>query len=200
VVPVAINYDRLFEIRNLTDEIVNGDRTELSMVQVLRMLMEQADNKLGKVYMTFGKSISVDSFVNEQRLAPITPDNLDRAALELTSHLVLQQELASPVVLNMIVASLLLQSQTKHISLDSLHRNVAQIYDYLDKRGGFKMVMRQTPTKISVLNTVRNLGFHVVENVSQRGKKLVKKQEIWNDAKSDQKVLLGLSYYSNNLL
>lgn len=54
LIPVAINYDRLFEIRNLATEIVSGETGKLSMLTVRRMLKEQKDSTVGKVYMTFG--------------------------------------------------------------------------------------------------------------------------------------------------
>ena len=108
IVPVAINYDRLFEIRNLAQEIVSADNGKLSVFDVRRMISEQSEKTVGKVYVTFGSTVSLKDFFKEQKLAPLNQANLDQAGLQLTTHLVLQQEYASPVVLNMIVASLLL--------------------------------------------------------------------------------------------
>ena len=61
------------------------------------------------------------------------------------------------------------------------------------------MVMRIPPRAESVLDTIVKLGFKVTE-VDEKRKSRVKKFEINMDAKRDQKILLGLSYYSNNLL
>ena len=61
------------------------------------------------------------------------------------------------------------------------------------------MVMRISPRAESVLDTIVKLGFKVTE-VDEKRKSRVKKFEINMDAKRDQKILLGLSYYSNNLL
>lgn len=38
LVPVAINYDRLFEIRNLATEIVSGETGNFSLLDVNRMI------------------------------------------------------------------------------------------------------------------------------------------------------------------
>lgn len=38
LIPVAINYDRLFEIRNLATEIVSDDPGDLSMLGLKRMI------------------------------------------------------------------------------------------------------------------------------------------------------------------
>ena len=57
-------------------------------------------------------------------MSPLTQANLDEAALDLTSHLVLQQEYASPIVTNMIVAALLLQCSTATMQFSSIFANV----------------------------------------------------------------------------
>ena len=141
VLPVAINYDRLFEIRNLAQEIVSSASDKLSMVTVLRMLKEQSGQSAGKVYMTFGQPISMQRFLINHKFLPLTQKNLDEASLQMTQHLVLQQELASPVVLNMIVATLLLQTPSIKVPFSSLFAAVRRVFDYLEKRGGVKMVM-----------------------------------------------------------
>ena len=61
------------------------------------------------------------------------------------------------------------------------------------------MIMQLPPRRENVLDTIKKLGFEVTEIVEKR-KSRVKKFEINMDAKRDQKILLGLSYYSNNLL
>ena len=38
LIPVAINYDRLFEIRNLATEIVSGDQRKINMLDVRNMI------------------------------------------------------------------------------------------------------------------------------------------------------------------
>lgn len=40
LIPVAINYDRLFEIRNLANEIVSGDSGDFSLIDVNRMIKQ----------------------------------------------------------------------------------------------------------------------------------------------------------------
>lgn len=60
------------------------------------------------------------------------------------------------------------------------------------------MIMVVPPSRIQLLDTIKKLGFEATEVVSkQRGPK---NYTINLDAKRDQKVEIGLSYYSNNLL
>lgn len=40
--------------------------------------------------MTFGKIINLKDYLNEKKLSPLSHANLDSAALDLTSHLVLE--------------------------------------------------------------------------------------------------------------
>ena len=90
LVPVAINYDRLFEIRNLATEIVSDDPGDLSMLGLKRMLASQeGDQTVGKVYVTFGEAINLKDYLSQRKMSPLTQANLDEAALDLTSHLVL---------------------------------------------------------------------------------------------------------------
>lgn len=64
LIPVAITYDRLFEMRNLANEIVSGQTDDLfSMLTVTRMLREQSNQAVGKVYMTFGEAISLKDYL-----------------------------------------------------------------------------------------------------------------------------------------
>ena len=122
---------------------------------------------MGKVYVTFGEAINLKDYLTQRKMSPLSPANLDEAALDLTSHLILQQEYASPIVLNMIVAALLLQSSTATMSFSSIFASVKQIYGYLIGRGGVKMIMREPPSRISVLETIKNLGFEANEIIDK---------------------------------
>merc|ERR1712060_431344 len=77
IVPVAINYDRLFEIRNLAQEIVSADNGKLSVFDVRRMISEQSEKTVGKVYVTFGSTVSLKDFFKEKQLEPLNQANLD---------------------------------------------------------------------------------------------------------------------------
>ena len=42
LIPVVVNYDRLFEIRNLATEIVSGDTGPISAMTISRMIRQQS--------------------------------------------------------------------------------------------------------------------------------------------------------------
>ena len=85
----------------------------------------------------------------------------------------------------MIVAALLLQTPLIKIEFDAFFASVGSIYSYLVKRGGVKMILRQSPSKLSVIDTIRKLGFRVQEILNQQGKRMVKNYTIYTDAKTD---------------
>ena len=62
------------------------------------------------------------------------------------------------------------------------------------------MFMREPPSRLSVLENIRKLGFEITEIIDKQRKNKVKNYSINMDAKKDQKIIVGLSYYSNSLL
>ena len=62
-----------------------------------------------------------------------------------------------------------------------------------------KLIMNEMPSRVNVLDHIKKLGFQCTEEKSKRKSK--KKNYIISlDHKKDQKVLMGLSYYSNNFM
>ena len=99
----------------------------------------------------------------------------------------------------MIVGALFLQCNTATMTYKSLYPNIKRIYNYLRRRDNVKMIMNEMPTRISILNTIEKLGFPYIEEKS--GRKSKGKNYVINmDPKKDQKMILGLSYYSESLL
>mmetsp|Transcript_18010 Transcript_18010/g.21158 ORF Transcript_18010/g.21158 Transcript_18010/m.21158 type:complete len:196 (-) Transcript_18010:872-1459(-) len=164
------------------------------------MVRQQSGRTRGKIYMTFGKPINFEQFLTSHSHAPLKPATMDQAALQLTTHLVLEQEYISPVVLNMIVAALLLQTTSAKIKFQAFFASVREIYDFLELRGNVKMIMREPPSKRAVLDNITKLGFRIKQIEQSEGNRRGIQYKIYLDAKNDQKVTLGLAYYSNNLL
>lgn len=69
----------------------------------------------------------------------------------------------------MIVSALLLQNPAAIEKFDHIYSAVLRIYDYLIKRGGVKMVMRQPPSKIFVLDCIKKLGFKIKSEKKTQG-------------------------------
>ena len=58
---MAINYDRLLEIRNLATEIVSSHQN-VKIKDVLSMINRQSGQIVGKTYITFGKEVNLKEY------------------------------------------------------------------------------------------------------------------------------------------
>ena len=67
-------------------------------------------------------------------------------------------------------------------------------------RGDIKQIMTMAPNMTSVKNTIEKLGFPIKRIESKVQKQKRPKFEVNLEPKKDQKVLIGLSYYSSNLI
>ena len=85
IFPVSVNYERLFEIRNIADMMVSRHVANLGVIDILKKFNGFKGKKLGRSYVIFGKTISLkDYFASETESAVLTPDRLNQAALKLT--------------------------------------------------------------------------------------------------------------------
>lgn len=157
LVPVTINYERIFEMNNLATEMVSG-QNEFNLWKIHKMLKGSNQGRLGKAFIIFGKSISLKEFITNEGLAPVNAMNINDAGLRLTERLLQNQEQQSPVSLNQIVATLLLQDQTTKISLTALHQNCIYVFKYLKGRNCNSFVTIE-PTLFAVQRIVERLGF-----------------------------------------
>lgn len=163
LVPLTVNYERVFELRNLAIEMVSGDIPEESTFSLWKRInKEGGNNKLGRANVIFGNPINLKDWIKQEQLAPLSADNLDEAGLRLSERLLQKQQSASPISLNSIVASLLLQTSLQRLSLNLLHQNVTKIYQYLVTRD-VNTFITMTPNKASVQDIVKKLGFEIVK-------------------------------------
>lgn len=102
----------------------------------------------------------------------------------------------------MLVSALLLQIPDQvTVEFDDFYKMTQEVYAYIFSLGNVNLTaMRLSPSRISVLDTVRKLGFVVTERTEIEGKKKIKLYSISMKNKKDHKILLSLIYYSNNLL
>lgn len=63
LVPVTINYDRIFEIRNISIEMVSGKQSEIGMDKVLGMFKYNLNGRLGRTKVIFGNSINLKTWL-----------------------------------------------------------------------------------------------------------------------------------------
>lgn len=91
VIPVAINYERVFEVRNLAIEMVSGKIPRLNFMQLLGKLGAAKQGSLGRVFLNFGRSIDVKEYLKNIRIPIINNQNIDEASLKISEKLYKEQ-------------------------------------------------------------------------------------------------------------
>ena len=54
IFPISVNYERLFEIRNIADAMVSSKTKNLGFFDIKRRIDAKKGKKLGKCYLMFG--------------------------------------------------------------------------------------------------------------------------------------------------
>jgi glycerol-3-phosphate O-acyltransferase len=68
IFPVSINYERLFEIRNIADMMVSNNVKHIGYREIMSKFDTQKGHRLGRAYVMFGKTISLkDYFPKEEK-------------------------------------------------------------------------------------------------------------------------------------
>lgn len=156
IFPVSINYERLFEIRNLADMMVSGNQNNMGLFDIQKKFGTFKGHTLGRSYVMFGKTISLRDFVAEHGKS-----SLGSTSLVLTERLVVEHHLASPVFLNNLIASLLLQHDNADYKLDQLVSECQQLYDYFQERS-VSTLIHAAPNKKNIERVLKGLGYKVV--------------------------------------
>jgi len=91
LVPVSINYERMFEMRNLTTEMVSGTVPQLAPRHVVQKIRGFDKGALGKVYVLFGKPFTIEEYLADREISTLSVDNFEHASLILTSKLLKEQ-------------------------------------------------------------------------------------------------------------
>ena len=63
VVPVCINYDRLFEASYLANEMVSGKFSNTNMYDLTKYIFSMRKGKLGKVFVKYAEPIDLNEYV-----------------------------------------------------------------------------------------------------------------------------------------
>jgi glycerol-3-phosphate O-acyltransferase len=87
LVPVSINYERVFEVRNLATEMVSGKVPRLNLMQLLQMLGSEKQGKLGRVFLNFGRHINLKEYLKNIRIPTVDSSNIEEASLRLSEKL-----------------------------------------------------------------------------------------------------------------
>lgn len=178
--------------------MVSGNKKEHSTVEFINMIKQESDARLGKVFINYLEPIDLRQYITKDLGSLITVGDVDRIGLQLSRYIRHLDQKFSPINLNMVVATLLLQADFVSVSVDDLVFNCGKIWKYLRASGSNTMITLE-PNQTAVINIVKKLGFKIGEQKAViEGKK--SKKIVLLSPKSDRKTLLSLNYYSNQML
>lgn len=63
IVPVCINYDRLFEASYLANEMISGKFTNINLYEMSSNIMKMRRGKLGKVFVKYAEAIDLSEYI-----------------------------------------------------------------------------------------------------------------------------------------
>lgn len=63
VFPISVNYERLFEIRNIADAMVSTKTNKLGLHEIKKRFDAHKGHKLGRCYVMFGQTISLRQYL-----------------------------------------------------------------------------------------------------------------------------------------
>jgi glycerol-3-phosphate O-acyltransferase len=64
IVPVCINYDRLFDASYLANEMISGKMEEINLYELMKYIQSMRAGKLGKVFVKYADPIDLDEYVS----------------------------------------------------------------------------------------------------------------------------------------
>ena len=120
LIPISINYERVFEVRNLALEMVSGKVPRLSFMKLLNMLGSETEGHLGRVFVNFGRVINLKEYLKNISVPAVSNQNIDEASLRISEKLYKEQQHMTACNLSWIVAAVLLQEQGKRTNLSAV--------------------------------------------------------------------------------
>ena len=84
IVPVSINYERLFDDNLLASEMISGKFRDISLFDLTKKITSLPPNKVGKVFIKYSEPIDLEHYLSENKLETT---NFNEVALKLTNDL-----------------------------------------------------------------------------------------------------------------
>jgi len=149
---------------------------------------------LGHIYVKYLEPINLEKFVANKAKGKLCPHNFEATALKLTTHLMEQQQIETPVTLNSLISSWLLQETNPSLQMSDLLKRSEMVYNYMREKPWLKTHMTVRPMKNLVEKHITGLGFKMTMVTKNDCKILLDPKE------DDLRVRLILAHYSMNLM
>jgi len=78
IVPVCINYDRIFDSEFFASDILTGQyKPETNLMNIVYKILKKREGQLGKVFVKYAEPIDLDTYVSDFA-AQNRPTDVDR--------------------------------------------------------------------------------------------------------------------------
>jgi glycerol-3-phosphate O-acyltransferase len=161
IVPVMISYDRIYEQGNLSREMITGERRDYDFTGTMKQMFFTPENSLGEVFVKYLEPVNIKDYLKKTvGSGPLDQEKLDIASLQLTQELTAMQHQNTPITLNAVISTILLQDAAEKMSMKTLLEYAGMGYEYI-KAKKFPTMMQVKPYQVLVEAHVEALGFKI---------------------------------------
>ena len=127
IVPMTINYDRIFEGETFPFELLGEEKVQESLPRVIRAFYS-IKRYFGKAFVKFCDPIALSSIVQEQTALSDPKEDVQNAIVTTTTALIRKNLSQNIIIMSSALVSTILLMQRKGISEDQLVKQVSWLY------------------------------------------------------------------------
>ena len=76
LLPVSVTYDRIFEMNNLSSEMISGEMDEPGIIGIADKLRTLNKDQLGRIFVNFAEPISMREYLAKRDVSSLDHVNL----------------------------------------------------------------------------------------------------------------------------
>lgn len=153
LVPVCVNYDRLFDSSYLSTEMISGEFQNTTLFDLLKKIFSMREGKMGKVFVKYAEPIDLQSYMQQH-----ASDSFDEMSLRLTRDLYQIQQKEQPITMNSLISTSLLFNQEEEMSFQAIKVSTKLLYDYILEKG-YMNYISASPQFYDINQASLSLGF-----------------------------------------
>jgi len=136
IIPVCVNYERLFDASYLADEAKLGTfKPGTTLVSLMSKIMTMKKGQMGKVFVKYGDAIDIHDYVNNyietNHSNPDSKVNFKKLSMRLTEDLYIKQIQEQPITQNSLIASSILFHKKKEISFKHIKTACSNMWKHI---------------------------------------------------------------------
>lgn len=126
IVPICINYDRIFDSHYLANEMISGKFRHLNMPELMVRIYNKRTGKLGKIFVKYAEPIDLNSYIEKYQ-----HDQSQSISLRLTKELYQIQQREQPITMNSLISTAILFNPLEEADFLSIKVTTKKLFDYI---------------------------------------------------------------------